>query len=145
MTPKLRHIFGCELCIFLKGMQIDLNIFITRLVIDLQLKSVRRHICNSIFSTKCDAYYKDKIFLSCECLHATIKDAPQCISCLPIKPNNMLYIKCDLSFCDECPEYNIFDEELDDERNFPLVLFSIYPYQGICEKHGIIPIRPSLC
>ena len=40
MTPKLHQSCGCELCIIPKDMNIDLNIFITRLVTYLQHKSV---------------------------------------------------------------------------------------------------------
>ena len=36
MTHKLRHISGCEICIIPKDMHIDLNIFITILVTNLQ-------------------------------------------------------------------------------------------------------------
>ena len=36
MTPKLRQICGCELCIIPKDMQIYLNIFRTIIVTDLQ-------------------------------------------------------------------------------------------------------------
>ena len=43
MTPKLCHICGCELCIIPKDMQTNLDRFRTRLVIDLQHKSSRRH------------------------------------------------------------------------------------------------------
>ena len=32
---------------------------------------------NSLFSTKSDAHYKDKVFPDGECLHATTKDAAQ--------------------------------------------------------------------
>ena len=45
-----------------------------------------------------------------ECLHATIKDTAQCITCLPIKSKNITNIKCALGFCDEYLEYNICDE-----------------------------------
>ena len=39
-----------------------------------------------------------------EYLHATIKDTDQCIiTCLPIKPNNMINIKCDLGFLINVP------------------------------------------
>ena len=36
MAPKLRQIFGCELCIIPKDIQIDINRFITTLVTNLQ-------------------------------------------------------------------------------------------------------------
>ena len=52
-----------------------------------------------------------------EFLYATIKDAAQCISYIPIKPKNMINIKCTLWFCDECTENNILDEKLDDGTN----------------------------
>ena len=39
-TPNLRHICGCELCIIPKDVTIDLNVFIKRLVKDLQKKYV---------------------------------------------------------------------------------------------------------
>ena len=59
---------------------------------------------NSLFNKKTDTHYKDVVFPDGECLHATIQDAAQCITCLPIKPNNIIHIKCALGFCDECPE-----------------------------------------
>ena len=52
------------------------------------------------------------MFLYSECLHAVIKDAAQYITCLPIKPNNIIHIKCALAFCDKFPGYNITNEEL---------------------------------
>ena len=64
---------------------------------------------NSLFVTTSAVYYKDKVFTDDECLLDTIKDTVQCITCLPIKPNNMINIMCVLFFCDECPELNIPD------------------------------------
>ena len=75
MTPKLCRIWACELCIIKKDTQIDLNRSRTRLVIDLQHKSVGRHTCNSLFSATSAAYYKGKIFLDGESLHTTINNA----------------------------------------------------------------------
>ena len=80
-----------------------------------------------------------------ECLHATIKYAAQCITCIHIKPRNMIHIKCDLGFCDECPEYNIIDEEIDDGTNDSIINFSVYTYQGICTTYGIITNGLSVC
>ena len=51
MTPKLRQICGCELCIITKYMQIYLNIPRTRLVTYLQNTSVEIHTHNSLFIT----------------------------------------------------------------------------------------------
>ena len=62
MTPKLRQIFRCELCIIIKDMHIGLNIFRTILVTDLQQKSVGRHTHKSLFSSTSAAHYKDKVF-----------------------------------------------------------------------------------
>ena len=73
-----------------------------------------------------------------EFLHDTIKDAAQCITYLPIKPNNMININCDLCFCYECPEYNIPNEEQYDVPNASMINFSVYTYHGICTTHGII-------
>ena len=36
MTPRLRQIYGCEICIIPKDIHIDLNILRTKLVSDLQ-------------------------------------------------------------------------------------------------------------
>ena len=62
MTPKLCQICGCEICIIPKDININLNIFRTRVVTDLQQKYVVRHIHNSLFNTKSAAHYKDKVF-----------------------------------------------------------------------------------
>ena len=62
-----------------------------------------------------------------ECLHATINDAGQCITCIPNKPNNIIHIK--FEFLYVCPEYIISDEELYDGPNAPLIHFSVYTYQ----------------
>ena len=110
MTPRLRQICGYELCIIPLDIKTDLNRFITTLVTYLQHNSFRRHTCNSLFSTTSAAHYKNKVFPDGECLHDTIKDADQCITCISIKPNNMILIKCALYFCDEYPEYNIMYE-----------------------------------
>ena len=69
--------------------------------------------------------YKDKFFPDGECLNATIKDDAQCITSLFIKPNNIIHIKCALSFCDEWHEYNITYELLYDGPNASLIRFSI--------------------
>ena len=63
MTTKLRQICGCEFFIIPKDMQIDLNIFRTILEAYLQQKSVGKHTCNSLFSTKSAANYKDDFSL----------------------------------------------------------------------------------
>ena len=104
MTPKLRQICGCEICIIPKDMQIYLNIFRTILVTYLQQKYVGRHTRNILFSTTCYAHYKDEIFPCDECLHAIIKYSAQRITCIPIKPKNTINSKCALFFCDECLE-----------------------------------------
>ena len=93
MIPRLRHIFGYELFITPKDMQTDLNIFRRRLVKNLKQRSVERYTCNSLFSTTSAAHYKDKVFPDGEFLHATIKDAAQCITCISIKPNNMIHVE----------------------------------------------------
>ena len=77
MTPKLHQICGCEICIIPKYMQIGLNILRTILVTNILHNYVGRHTCNSLFSYKSAANYKDKVFPYGECLHATIKDAAQ--------------------------------------------------------------------
>ena len=86
MTPKSHQICGCELCIIPKDMHIYLKRPRTRIVIYLQQKSVGRHIRNSLFSSTSAAHYK-YIFPDGEYLHATIKDAAQCITCLTVKKN----------------------------------------------------------
>ena len=98
MTPKLRQICGCALCMIPKDIQIDLNGFITRPAKYLQQKYFWIHTRNCLFITTIDAHYKDIVFLYGEYLHATIKNSAQCITFLPIKPNNMIHIKCALSF-----------------------------------------------
>ena len=77
MTPKLRKICGCELCIILKDVQIVLNRLITIIVTDLQHNCVGIHTQNSLFRTKSAAHYKYKVFPGGECSHATIKYADQ--------------------------------------------------------------------
>ena len=73
ITPKLRQICGCEVCIIPKDIHIDLNIFRTILVTYLQQKSVGSHTHNILFSTTSAAHYKYEVFPYGECLHATIK------------------------------------------------------------------------
>ena len=62
MTPKLRQIWGCEICIITKDMPIGLNIFRTRVVTDLQNNSVGRNTCNGLFITTSTEYYNDAVF-----------------------------------------------------------------------------------
>ena len=103
-------------------MQIDLNGFRTRLVIYLQQNYVRRnsqHTRNSLFSTTNAAHYKYKVFPYDEFLHATIIDAAQYTTFIPIKPNNTINIKCDFGFCDKFNKYTIPDEELYYGTNAP--------------------------
>ena len=104
MTPELRQICGCEICIIPKDMQIALNrprkIFVTYL----KHKYVGRHTCNSLFSTTSAEHYKDTNFPVGECLHANIKDAAQCITCITIKQNVMINIKRALGFWYEFTE-----------------------------------------
>ena len=125
MTPKLRQICGCDIIIISKDMWIDLNIYRTWFVTDLQQLSVGIHTQNSLFSTTSAAHYKDKVFPDGGFLHANIKYAAQCITYLPIKPMNMINIKCALVFNDECPEYNIPNEELDGGPNDSIIHFSV--------------------
>ena len=66
------------------------------------MKSVGRHTRNSLFSTTSSEHNKYTLFQDGEYLHATIKDAAQCITCIPIKPKNIIEIKCTLGFCDGC-------------------------------------------
>ena len=145
MTPKLRQIFRYEVCIIPKDMKIYLNRFRTILVTDLHQKYVGSHKHNSLFSTTSASYYKYNMLTYGEFLYANIKDADQCITCLHIKPNNMVHIKCALGFCDKFPEYNISDEELYDGPNSPIIHFRVYTYQVRCATHGIITNGPSVC
>ena len=145
MTPKLCHICGCEICIIPKGIQLYLNIFRTRLITYPQQKCFGRHTRKNLSITTSALHQKDKVFPYGGFLHDTIKDVAQYIICLPIKPNNMINIKYVLVFCDECTEYNIPNEELDDDPNTSLIHFSVYTYQGRCETHGIIPNGITVC
>ena len=74
MTLRLHHICGCRLCIILRDTKIDFKIFRTKIVKDLQHKSVGRHTRNITYSTKSAAQYKEKLFPDGGCLYATIKD-----------------------------------------------------------------------
>ena len=125
-------------------MNIYLNIFRTNIVSDPQQNSVGRDTHSSAFSTTSVAYHKGKVFTYGECLHATIKYSAQCISCNHNKTKNIINMKCDLGFCDECLKYIIPDEELDYGKNTPLILFSVYNYQEWCAKHGIVTNGPTL-
>ena len=58
-------------------------------------------MCNILSSNKNYDHYKDKVFPVGECLHAKIKDAAHCITFIPIKPNNIVHIKCAMGFCAE--------------------------------------------
>ena len=111
MTTRLCQICGCELCIIPNYMQVSLNIFRTKLVTDLQKISVGRHTRNITFSNTSSAHYKDN-FSGWWIPHDTIKDAAQCISFTPIKPNNNIHIKCALVFCGWCPEYTVMYQML---------------------------------
>ena len=95
MTPVLCQICGCEICIIPKDIYIYLNGFITNLVIYLQHNYVGRHTHKSVFSTTSTEYYKQKLFPGGEILHAAIKDVAHCISCTPVKPNNIMHINFD--------------------------------------------------
>ena len=145
MTPRLHQICGCELCIIPKDIPTHLNRFRTRIVTDLQYKFVGRHTCNSAFITTSNTHYKEKRFADGGFLHATIKDAAQCISCTPFKTKNVICINCALGFYENWPEYIIPDEGLYSGPNDPLIHFSFFTYQGRCAKHGIIPNGATLC
>ena len=58
MTPRLRQIFGCELCIIYKDMKICLNIYILKLASDLQQTSVGRGTKNSNYIPTSAENYK---------------------------------------------------------------------------------------
>ena len=115
-----------------------------RIVTDLQYKYFGRDTRNSLISTTSAANDKHAVFPVVECLHDTIKDVAQCITCIPIKPNDIIHIKCDLFFCDEYPEYIIPNEGLDDGPNASITQFSVYTYQGRCATNGIFPNGPSV-
>ena len=76
----------------------------------LQHKSARRHTHTILFITKIAAHYKDNVFPDDEFLHDNINDSAQCITCLTIKPRNIIHINPALGFCDEYPECNITNE-----------------------------------
>ena len=94
MTPKSGQICGCDISTIPKDIHIDLNRFRTRLVTNLQHKSIRRKN-NSLFSTTSTEHNKNKVFPDGECLYASIKYAAQCITCITIKSSNMINIKYD--------------------------------------------------
>ena len=73
-------------------MNIDLNIFRTKIVSDPQQKSVGRDTYSSTFSTTSVAHQKGKVFTYGECLHANIRDSDHPITCNPIKPNNIIHM-----------------------------------------------------
>ena len=54
-------------------MYIDLNISIKNPVSYVKNMSVGRHTHNSLYSTKINVNYNEKVFPVGECLHATIK------------------------------------------------------------------------
>ena len=62
MTPILRQVRGCDICMIPKDVHIDLNIFRTKIVSYLQNKSIGRHTRNSVFSTLITENYKKKVF-----------------------------------------------------------------------------------
>ena len=71
MTPRLLQIRGCDIFIIHKDIQINLNIFRTKVVSYLQHESVGRNTGNSAYSTTSAAHYKYKVFLDGEFLYAT--------------------------------------------------------------------------
>ena len=73
MTPILRQICGCELCIITKDIHIDLNRFRTNIVSDLQQESFGTHEHKISYINTSDSHYNSKVFLDGECLHASIK------------------------------------------------------------------------
>ena len=77
MTPILRQICGCDICIIPKDLYIDLNIYRTNIVSYFQQIYVGRHIRNSPFSTKSYVNYKEKVVPYGEFLHANTKDVAQ--------------------------------------------------------------------
>ena len=62
ITPRLRQICGCALCITLKDIHIYLNISRKESVTYLQHKSVTIHTCNSAYINKSAEHYKEKMF-----------------------------------------------------------------------------------
>ena len=79
------------------------------------------------------------------CLHATIKDADQYITCLHIKPKNMIHINFTLWFYYEFSECNIPNENLYGGPNASLIHFSVYTDQVICGTHVIIINGTIVC
>ena len=126
-------------------MNIDLNRSIRINVTYLEYNYVGRHTRNSLFSTTSSENFRYKVFPVGECLNDTIKDSSWRITCLTIKPKNMINIKCTLGFCDEFNDYIITDEEQYDGPNDSIIHYSVYTYQGKCATHGIIPNGVSVC
>ena len=54
------------------------------------------------------------------------KHAAHTITCTPIKPDNIINMKCDLGFCEKFTNYIITDEELDDVPNAQLIHYNVY-------------------
>ena len=107
MTPKLCQICRYKLCIIMKDIQIDLNIFRKSIEVYTQLKSTRIYTRNILFITIRFAHYKHKVFPDGEVLHDSIRDAAQFITCIRTKPKNMIHVKSALGFYDGCSEYII--------------------------------------
>ena len=57
----------------------------------------------------------------------------------------MIHIRFGLGYCDECNQYIIPGEELDDVKNDLIIHFSPYTYQGRCATHGIITNGTRVC
>ena len=75
-------------------MQIDLNIFIKKLVTYLKQKYVGRHTRNSAYITTSAVYFKEISPPDSDFLHTTIKYAAQSITFTTIRPNNIIIMMC---------------------------------------------------
>ena len=54
-------------------------------------------------------------------------------------------MKCAVCICDECTDYIIIDEEIDDRPNPPLIHFSVYTSVGTVKVDKLLQVLPHPC
>ena len=145
MTPRLREICGCEKCIIPKALHKVLLKFRTNHLKHLQTLVEQSRTRNQQQIQQRLTMYQNQAFPNDEPLHATLKQAAAVICCPAPNDKNIIKMHCALRFCDNCPQYNIPDEEQAQGPNAPVIHFTIYTKQSRCAVHGFVPGNPPQC
>ena len=133
MTKRHKQMCGCETCIVSKQLLLTLNAWRRRRVEKLEREE----------RVACDKY-KEQLFL---CHHADVKGQIMSMMCEPCneEEQSLPKWKCVLRRCQQCPKYEIPDEEKNTGSNSPEIVFRVYKKVYKCSLHNFLGLGENIC